>query len=166
MQSRASPLRTYPTIDTLPDETVTKLLRTTKRIALVGASTDPARPSFGVMRFLLERGYDVTPVNPDHLGETIHGRTVVATLDDAGPLDMVDVFRRSEFVAPVVHAAIRLGANSVWMQLRVIDEDAAAMARAAGITVVMDRCPVIEDRRMNLWLAGLQPRPRPSYAPA
>jgi predicted CoA-binding protein len=117
------------------------------------------------MRFLLERGYDVTPVNPDHLGETIHGRAVVATLDEAAPLDMVDVFRRSELVAPVVDAAIRLGAKSVWMQLRVIDEVAAAKARAAGITVVMDRCPVIEDRRMNLWLAGLQPRPRPSYAP-
>jgi predicted CoA-binding protein len=117
------------------------------------------------MRFLLERGYDVTPVNPDHPGETIHGRAVVATLDEAAPLDMVDVFRRSEFVAPVVDAAIRLGAKSVWMQLRVIDEAAAARARAAGITVVMDRCPVIEDRRMNLWLAGLQPRPRPSYAP-
>ena len=78
------------------------------------------------MRFLLERGYDVTPVNPDHLGETIHGRTVVATLDEAAPLDMVDVFRRSEFVAPVVDAAIRLGAKSVWMQLKVIDEGAAA----------------------------------------
>ncbi len=165
MQLPASPVRTYPTIDRLSDETVTDLLRTTKRIALVGASTDPNRPSFGVMRFLLERGYDVTPVNPDHVGETIHERTVVATLDEAAPLDMVDVFRRSEFVAPIVDAAIRLGAKSIWMQLRVIDEVAAAQARAAGISVVMDRCPVIEDRRMNLWLAGLQPRPRPSYAP-
>ena len=117
------------------------------------------------MRFLLERGYDVTPVNPDHLGETIHGHTVVATLDEAAPLDMVDVFRRSEFVAPVVDAAIRLGAKSVWMQLKVIDEAAAARARAAGIAVVMDRCPIIEDQRMNFWLAGLEPRPRPSYAP-
>jgi predicted CoA-binding protein len=165
MPPPAAPLRTYPTVDRLSDETVTGLLRTTRRIALVGASTDPGRPSHGVMRFLLERGYDVTPVNPDHLGETIHGRTVVATLDEAAPLDMVDVFRRSEFVAPVVDAAIRLGAKSVWMQLRVIDEVAAAKARAAGIAVVMDRCPIIEDRRMNLWLAGLQPRPRPSYAP-
>ncbi len=165
MQPPTAPIRTYPTVDRLSDETVADLLRTTRRIALVGASTDPARPSFGVMRFLLERGYDVTPVNPDHLGETIHGRTVVATLDEAAPLDMVDVFRRSEFVAPVVDDAIRLGAKSVWMQLRVIDEVAAAKAQAAGITVVMDRCPVIEDRRMNLWLAGLEPRPRPSYAP-
>jgi uncharacterized protein len=80
------------------------------------------------------------------------------TVLEAPPLDMVDVFRRSEFVAPVVDAAIRLEARSVWMQLRVIDEVAAAKARAAGITVVMDRCPVIEDRRMNLWLAGLRPR--------
>jgi len=165
MPPPTAPLRTYPTIDGLSDETVTDLLRTTGRIALVGASTDPGRPSHGVMRFLLERGYDVTPVNPDHRGDAIHGRTVVATLDEAAPLDMVDVFRRSEFVAPVVDAAIRLKAKSVWMQLRVIDEVSAAKARAAGIIVVMDRCPVIEDRRMNLWLAGLQPRPRPSYAP-
>ena len=165
MQPPTAPVHTYPTVDGLPDETVTELLRTTRRIALVGASTDPGRASHGVMRFLLERGYDVTPVNPDHLGETIHGRAVVATLDEAAPLDMVDVFRRSKFVAPVVDDALRLGARSVWMQLRVIDEVAAAKARAAGITVVMDRCPIIEDRRINLWLAGLQPRPRPSYAP-
>lgn len=165
MQPPTASVRSYPTIDGLADETVTTLLRTTRRIALVGASPDPGRASHGVMRFLLERGYDVTPVNPEHAGGTIHERTVVATLDEAGPLDMVDVFRRSEFVAPVVDDAIRLGARSVWMQLKVIDEAAAARARAAGITVVMDRCPIIEDRRMNLWLAGQQPRPRPSYAP-
>jgi predicted CoA-binding protein len=165
MQPPVAPVRTYPTIDGLSDETVAGLLRTTRRIALVGASTDPARASHGVMRFLLERGYDVTPVNPDHLGDTIHGRTVVATLDEAAPLDMVDIFRRSDFVAPVAGDAIRLGAKSIWMQLRVIDQDAAAKARDAGIVVVMDRCPIIEDRRMNLCLAGLPPRPRPSYAP-
>jgi len=165
MQPSTTPLRPYPTVDGLSDESVADLLRTTKRIALVGASTNPGRPSHGVMRFLLERGYDVTPVNPDHLGKTIHGRTVVATLDEAIPLDMVEVFRRSEFVAPVVDNAIRLGANSVWMQLRVIDEVAAARARAAGIIVVMDRCPVIEDRRMNLRLAGLQPQSRRPSAP-
>jgi len=165
MQPPTAAPRTYPTVDGLSDDIVTDLLRNTRRIGLVGASTDPKRPSNGVMRFLLERGYDVTPVNPNYLGKTIHGRTVVATLEEAGPLDMVDVFRRSEFVAPVVDAAIRLGARSVWMQLKVIDEAAAAKARAAGITVVMDRCPVIEDRRMNLWLAGMQPRPRPLHAP-
>lgn len=156
----------YPTIDGLSDEAVATLLRTTKRIALVGASTNPGRASHGVMRFLLERGYDVTPVNPDHLGYTIHGRTVVATLDEAAPLDMVDVFRRSAFVAPVVDAAVRLGARSVWMQLRVIDEAAAAKARAAGLTVVMDRCPVIEDRRLQLYLGGMVPRQRPPQAPS
>ncbi len=152
------------TIDGLSDETITGLLRNTKRIALVGASNRPGRASYGVMGFLLERGYDVTPVNPELTGETIHGRTVVAKLSEAGPLEMVDVFRRSELVAPVVDAAIRLGAKSIWMQLKVIDEEAAAKARAAGITVVMDRCPIIEDRRMNLRLGGLPPRPRPSYA--
>jgi hypothetical protein len=166
MQPPAAPVvRSYPTIDGLADDTVTNILRTTKRIALVGASTDTARPSHGVMRFLLERGFDVTPVNPDHVGETIHGRKVVATLDEAGPLEMVDIFRRSEFVAPVVDDAIRLGAKTVWMQFKVIDEAAAARARATGITVVMDRCPIVEDRRMGLRLAGMDPRPRPSYAP-
>ncbi len=165
MQPPTAPVRTYPTIDGLADDAVASLLRSTKRIALVGASTDPARPSHGVMRFLLERGYDVTPVNPDHLGETIHGRAVVGTLEEAGPLEMVDVFRRSEFVAPVVDDAIRLGARTVWMQFKVIDEAAATKARAAGLTVVMDRCPIVEDRRMDLRLAGLPPRPRPSYAP-
>jgi predicted CoA-binding protein len=153
------------TIDGLSDETITDLLRNTRRIALVGASNRQGRASFGVMGFLLERGYDVTPVNPDLVGETIHGRTVVATLDEAAPLDMVDVFRRSEKVAPVAADAIRLGAKSIWMQLKVIDEASAAKAREAGITVVMDRCPIIEDRRMDLRLGGLPPRPRPSYAP-
>ena len=159
MQPPTAPLRACPTVDRLSDETVADLLRTTKRIALVGASTDPDRPSYRVMRFLLECGYDVTPINPNHLGETIHGRAVVATLDEAAPLDMVDVFRRSEFVAPVVDGTIRLGARSVWMQLRVIDEIAATRARAASSLVVMDRCPVIEDRRMDLRLARRQPRP-------
>lgn len=162
MQPPTSAARPYSTIDGLSDDVVADLLRTTRRIALVGASTNPGRASHGVMRFLLECGYDVTPVNPDHLGHTIHGRTVVATLDEAAPLDMVDVFRRSAFVSSVVDSAIRLGARSVWMQLRVIDESAAVKARAAGITVVMDRCPVIEARRMNLQLAGMALRSRSS----
>jgi hypothetical protein len=149
------------TIDGLTDAAIRAILAGTRRIALVGASDKPSRPSHGVMGFLVERGYDVTPVNPALAGQTIHGRIVVAGLADALPLDMVDVFRNSTHVAPLVDEVIRLGANCIWMQLGVIDPVAAAKARAAGITVVMDRCPVIEDRRLDLHLGGLPPRPRP-----
>jgi uncharacterized protein len=131
------------------DETVREILTTTRHIALVGASAKPWRPSNSVMRFLLDRGYDVTPVNPGLNGQTIHGRTVVASLAEAGQLEMVDVFRASTHVAALVDRAIQLGAKTVWMQLGVIDQDAATKARAAGIKVVMDRCPVIEDRRIG-----------------
>ena len=137
------------TIDGLDDAAVHAILTQTRRIALVGASAKPWRPSHSVMRFLLDRGFDVTPVNPGLAGQAIHGRTVVARLADAGPLEMVDLFRNSREVGPVVDEAIRLGARVVWMQLGVIDQDAAARARAAGLQVVMDRCPVIEDRRIG-----------------
>jgi len=133
------------------DETIRDLLTMTGRIALVGASAKPWRASHGVMRFLLEHGFDVTPVNPELAGQSLHGRTVVARLADAAPLDMVDVFRNSSHAGALVDEAIRLGANSIWMQLGVVDQEAASRARAAGITVVMDRCPVIEDRRLHLF---------------
>jgi uncharacterized protein len=136
-------------LDGNSDDTIREILTTTRRIALVGASAKSWRPSNGVMRFLLDRGYDVTPVNPGLAGQTIHGRTVVASLAEAAPLEMVDVFRASMHVGALVDRAIQLGADTVWMQLGVIDQDAAARARAAGITVVMDRCPVIEDRRIG-----------------
>ncbi|MSP00637.1 MAG: CoA-binding protein [Acetobacteraceae bacterium] len=139
------------TVDGESDETIRRLLTTTHRIALVGASTKPWRASHGVMRFLLDRGFDVTPVNPVLAGQTLHGRTVVANLADAGPLEMVDVFRNSSHTSALVDEAIHLGASSIWMQLGVIDQDAASRARAAGIVVVMDRCPVIEDRRLHLF---------------
>lgn len=137
-------------IDGLDDAAIRGVLETTRRIAMVGASPKPERPSNGVLRFLLGRGYEVTPVNPGLAGQAIHGRTVVATLDDAAPLDMVDVFRASAEAGAVVDAAIRLGARTVWMQLGVIDPDAAARGRAAGLTVVMDRCPAIEAARLGL----------------
>lgn len=136
--------------DGLSDDTIRDVLGTVKRIALVGASANPARPSNRVMQYLLARGYDVTPVNPGLAGQKLHGREVVASLDEAGPLEMVDLFRASEHVAPAVDDAIRLGARVVWMQLRVIDEESAAKARAAGITVVMDRCPAIERPRLGM----------------
>jgi predicted CoA-binding protein len=136
-------------LDGNTDETIRDVLTTTRRIALVGASAKPWRASHRVMRFLLDRGYSVTPVNPSLAGQTIHGQTVVACLAEATPLEMVDVFRASIHVAGMVDEAIRLGANIVWMQLGVIDQEAAAKARAVGIKVVMDRCPVIEDRRIG-----------------
>jgi len=136
-------------IDGQTDDTIRAILTTTRRIALVGASAKPWRDSHGVMRFLLDRGFDVTPVNPGLAGQVIHGRTVVARLADAQPLEMVDVFRNSRHVGPLVDEAIHLGARTIWMQLGVVDRKAAERAGAAGITVVMDRCPVIEDRRLG-----------------
>ncbi len=129
---------------------IRELLLTTRRIALVGASNKPDRASFRVMRFLLERGYEVTPVNPGLAGQEILGRPVVARLADAGPLDLVDVFRRSAEAGAVMDEAVALGARAVWLQLDVVDEAAAARARAQGVTVVMDRCPVIEWRPAGL----------------
>jgi predicted CoA-binding protein len=137
-------------IDGQSDGTIRVILTGTRRIAVVGASDKPWRPSHGVFRFLLDRGYDATPVNPLLAGRAIHGRTVAARLDDAVPLDMVDIFRASANAGAAVDEAIRLGARTVWMQLGVVDEAAAERARAAGITVIMDRCPVIEVRRLGL----------------
>lgn len=135
---------------TADDTTIRDLLLATRRIAVVGASDRPDRPSHGVFGFLLARGYDATPVNPVLAGQAILGRAVAATLEAAGPLDMVDIFRRSAEAGAVVDEAIRLGAKSVWLQLGVVDEDAARRARAAGLIVVMDRCPAIEWRRLGL----------------
>ena len=126
------------------------LLLSTRRIALVGASLNPARDSHEVMGFLLARGYDVVPVNPGYAGQSVHGRTVVGGLDEAAPFDLVDLFRASEHVLAPVRDAIRLGAKAVWMQLGVVNEQAAEEARAAGLAVVMDRCPKIEWRRLGL----------------
>jgi predicted CoA-binding protein len=132
------------------DDEIFRILTETRRIALVGASNKPARPSYGVMQFLLEQGYDVTPVNPGLAGQEILGRLVVGTLEEAGPLDMVDLFRNSAEVEAPVGEAIRLGARTIWMQLGVVNEAAAEAARAAGLAVVMDRCPAIEIPRLGI----------------
>ena len=126
------------------------ILATTRRIAVVGLSANPARPSYEVAGFLIARGYDVVGVNPGLAGQAVHGRPVVATLAEAGPLDMVDIFRRSSEAGAVARDEMRLGARTVWMQLGVTDPAAAAEARAAGLQVVMDRCPVIEWRRLGM----------------
>jgi predicted CoA-binding protein len=133
------------------DADIAALLRQTRTIALVGASDRPERAAHEVMGMLLAHGYQVIPVNPLLAGQVIHGQTVVATLADiAEPIDLVDVFRRSEFVAEVVEEAIAAGARAVWTQLGVIDHAAAARAETAGLAMVMDRCPKIEIRRLGL----------------
>lgn len=137
-------------IDGLPDETIRGILSQRRRIALVGASNKPWRDSHHVMEFLLREGHDLVPVNPHLAGQRIHDRLVVPDLATAAPLELVDVFRASQHVGALVDDAIRLGAKIVWMQLGVIDTNAADRARTAGLTVVMDRCPVIEARRLGL----------------
>ncbi len=132
------------------DAVIRDVLTRTRRIAVVGASNKPERPSYEVMRFLIARGFEVTPVNPGLAGQEILGRKVVATLAEAAPLDMVDLFRNAAEVAAPVAEAIRLGAKTIWMQLGVVNEDAAAKAGAAGLTVIMDRCPAIEMPRLGL----------------
>jgi predicted CoA-binding protein len=133
------------------DDAIRAVFAGTRRIALVGASAKPWRDSHHVMKFLLDCGFDVTPVNPLLAGQTIHGRTVVARLADAAPLEMVDVFRNASHVGELVDRAMALGAKSIWMQLGVVHTAAAERARAAGVAVFMDRCPVIEDRRLGLF---------------
>ena len=134
----------------MTDAEIRDILLTTRRIAVVGASANPARASHGVSGFLVARGYDVTPINPGLAGQALHGAPVAASLADAAPLDLVDVFRRSEEAGAVVDAAIRLGAKTVWLQLGVVDDAAGVRARAAGLRFVQDRCPAIEWRRLGL----------------
>ncbi len=126
------------------------ILTTTRRIAVVGASNKPDRAGNYVLAFLAARGFDVTGVNPGLAGQTLHGCPVVATLDEAGPLDMVDVFRAPDQVGPVAADAVRLGARTLWLQLGVTNPQAEQVARAAGLRVVADRCPMMEWRRLKL----------------
>ncbi len=133
------------------DEDIRALLEATRVIALVGASDRPDRPSYGVMRRLQQHGYRVIPVNPQITGEHVHGEFVFRDLAQIGePIDLVDIFRRSEAAGEVVDAAIAAGAKAVWMQLGVVDAEAAARAEAAGLKVVMDRCPAIEIPRLGI----------------
>src|SRR3954453_1121469 len=133
------------------DEDIAKLLTNTRTIAMIGASDRPNRPSYGVMRFLQDHGYRVLPVNPQIAGEHVHGEFVWTELAQIGvPIDIVDIFRRPEAAGGAVDQAILAGAKAVWMQLGVINEEAAARAEAAGLQVVMDRCPKIEIARLRL----------------
>ena len=135
----------------IADQDIADLLQNARTIALVGASDNPGRASFGVMKFLQDRGYRVIPVNPRITGEHVHGEFVWRELAQIGePIDIVDIFRNSEDAGAAVDEAIAVGAKAVWMQLGVIDEVAAARAEAAGLKVVMDHCPKIEFARLRL----------------
>jgi len=133
------------------DADIKALLDGARTIALVGASDRPNRPSYGVMAALQRHGYRVIPVNPQITGEHVHGEFVFRELAQLGdPIDIVDIFRRSDAAGEIVDQAIAIGAKAVWMQLEVVDHDAAARAEAAGLQVVMDRCPAIDIPRLGV----------------
>lgn len=128
-------------------QTVAELLRTARTIAVVGLSSKKSRPSFGVSQYMQRAGYRIIPVNPNET-EVLGERAYPDLESVPEKIDIVNIFRRPEFVSAIVDAAIRVGARAVWMQEEVIDEEAAARARAAGLTVVMDRCILKEHRRL------------------
>lgn len=125
--------------------TIEEILKSAKTIAVVGLSSNKFRPSYGVSQYMQEQGYRIIPVNP---AETeVLGEKCYATLADVQePVDIVDIFRRSEFVPAIVDEAIQIGAKCIWMQEDVVHEEAAAKARAAGLAVIMDRC-ILKDHR-------------------
>lgn len=140
-----------PRAPLLDDAGIFRLLRGARRIAVVGASSNPARPSNGVFRTLLDAGYRCVPVNPNET--EVEGVAAVATLAEAaealgGPIDIVDVFRRSEQTVEVAREAVAAGAGALWLQLGIVNEESARIAAAGGLKVVMDRCTAIEIRRI------------------
>ena len=133
------------------DDDIAELLGSARTIAMVGASDRPDRASHGVMRALQAHGYRVIPVNPNITGEHLHGEFVWRELSQIGvPIDIVDIFRRSDAAGEAVDQAIAVGAKAVWMQLEVIDEIAAERAESAGLKVVMDRCIKIDMLRLRI----------------
>jgi uncharacterized protein len=138
--------------ETYRDADIRRILETVKSIAMVGASANSARPSYLVMKYLMTRGYRLLPINPGLAGKPLLGAMVYASLNQApGPIDMVEVFRSSEFAGAVVDEALALDPlpRVIWMQLGVSDESAAERARARGVEVVMNRCPKIEWGRLS-----------------
>jgi predicted CoA-binding protein len=136
------------------DTLIKSILRSTKTIAMVGASGNEMRPSYFAMMYLLAKGYVVHPVNPGMVGRKILGQSVYGSLKDVpAPVDMVDIFRTADVAPEIVREAIaekdRLGIKTIWMQLGVISEEAEALAKDAGLTVIMDRCPKIEHGRFS-----------------
>jgi len=127
------------------------ILTRTRRVAVVGVSMNPVRPSYYVARYLSLKGFEVVPVNPGHAGEMLFGARVVASLGEIeGKVDMVDIFRRSEHVGPIVDEALAAfpDLGTIWMQIGVVNEAAAERVRARGVDVVMNRCPKIEYQRL------------------
>jgi predicted CoA-binding protein len=138
--------------DTYDDNYIRGILSSVKSIAMVGASPVDVRPSYFAFKYLVQRGYDMIPVNPGHVGKSLLGRPFVASLSDIGrAIDMVDIFRNSSHIMPVVEEALRLPSppKVIWMQLGARDDAAAAKVEAAGIKVVMNRCPKIEWGRLS-----------------
>ncbi|HEX2134812.1 MAG TPA: CoA-binding protein [Microvirga sp.] len=138
--------------DSYPDDYIRAILKGVKSIALVGASQNPARPSWIVTKYLLERGYDVIPVNPGLAGQELLGKRVYGSLREIPhPVDMVEIFRNSEAAGPITDEALALNPRPkvIWMQLSVRNDAAAAKAEAAGVEVVMNRCPKIEFGRLS-----------------
>jgi predicted CoA-binding protein len=138
--------------DTYSDTAIRGILNTVKSIAVVGASVKENRPSYFAFKYLLERGYTMIPVNPGHAGETLLGQTIYARLADIPiPVDMVDIFRGAQYAVPIVEEALALKPRPhvIWMQLGVRNDEAAALAEAAGLKVVMNRCPKIEYGRLS-----------------
>jgi len=138
-------------VSLLEDDAIGDVLRSTRRIALVGASSNEARPSFGVFRYLVHQGYDCVPVNPAEravLGVPAF-RTLREAVDATGRFDLVDVFRRSELCPPHAREAVEIGARCLWLQLGVVSWEAARIAHEGGLSVVMDRCTAIEHRRIR-----------------
>ncbi len=134
----------------LDDAGIAAILASSRRIAIVGASPRESRPSFGVFRSLQARGYDCVPVNPncrDVLGVQAY-RTLAEAVEATGPFDIVDVFRRAELCVPHAHEAVATGARCLWLQLGIVNWEAARIADEAGLAVVMDRCTAVEVRRV------------------
>jgi predicted CoA-binding protein len=131
-------------------QTIEEMIRESKVIAVVGLSPDPDRPSNEVSVYMQENGYRIIPVNPRYAGQTILGELCYPDLQSVPePIDLVDVFRRPEFTPPVARDAVAVGAKAFWLQLGIVNEEAASIARAAGLGVVMDRCTRIEHARMQ-----------------
>ena len=140
------------TRETYDDADIRRILTEVKSIALVGASANPARPSYIVLKYLIARGYRMLPINPGLAGKPLLGALAYASLREApGPIDMVEIFRASEFAGAIVDEALKLDPlpRVIWMQLGVEDFEAAARARARGVEVVMNRCPKIEWGRLS-----------------